>query len=198
MTTRLCLALFLAILLVGCDKFTLQRATPEKSASGWKDIDDEGLNRYQLSATSDGKMFRLDRQTGQTSLVTEKGLSTLPDDRRIQLKVGAIYELEDGKLSALYEGNLKFTTDTRRIADALIKKVYADKKPPPHKDKPTGIDWNNPLLKDHKPRAEDSSKKFVRDCEGRLILAPPPGYVLECNDPVDKGRKPRAEDSFKK
>jgi hypothetical protein len=148
-------ALLIAMSLVGCDKLPTQSPAP-----GWSVVklsDEEGTNRYQLHATADGKMYRLDTRTGQTSLVTEKGLTTLPDDRRIQLKVGAIYNLEDGKLSALYEGSLKFTTDTRRIADALVEK-YGDKKSPPGKDKPG----------------------FIRDCEGRSIPPPPPGFVLDC------------------
>ena len=59
------------------------------------------------------------------SLVTDKGVTALPDNRRIQLRVGELYTLETGQ-SALYEGNQKFNSDTRRIADVLVEK-YSDK-----------------------------------------------------------------------
>ena len=49
-------------------------------------------------------MFRLDTQTGQLSSVTDKGVTVLPDERTIQLQVGGIYTLENGR-AAVYEGN---------------------------------------------------------------------------------------------
>ena len=77
--------------LAGCDKSS-------ETADG---------QRYQLHTTADGKAFRIDTQTGQISLVTDKGITALPDDRKVQLKIGEIYTLENGK-SAIYEGSEKF------------------------------------------------------------------------------------------
>lgn len=130
MTIRLCFALFLAILLVGCEKWTTSEGrSVQKPALGWSVVsrsEGEGSHRYQLHATPDGKTFRLDTQTGQTSLVTDKGVTGLPDDRRIQLRVGEIYKLENGK-SAIYEGNEKLSSDTQRVADALVKKYSLER-----------------------------------------------------------------------
>ena len=130
MAIRLCFALFLAILLVGCGKLPAEKSIDYSHL--WKAKTSSDSTRYQLNATSDGKMFRLDTQTGQTSLVTDKGLMTLPDDQSIQLKVGGIYKLETG-VSAIYEGNQKLNTDTRSVDDALIEK-WSGKKPHSGKD----------------------------------------------------------------
>lgn len=164
MTIRPCFAVLLAILLVGCDKWPTGKSQSTPSpAPGWR-VESRGEERqsstpndshpYQLHAASGGKMFRLDTQTGQTSLVTEKGLTNLPDNRRVQLRVGEIYTLENEK-SAIYEGNEKLNSDTRRIADALVEK-YLDK---------SSVD------KGSKPRAEPGA-------EGRPIPPPPPGFIL--------------------
>lgn len=136
MTMARCLPVLLILLLAGCDKLPslMQRDdAPPPGAVRLRSAGQSDSNRYQLHATPDGKTLRLDTQTGQTSLVTEKGLTTLPDDRRIQLRVGEIYTLENGK-SALYEGNQKLVTDTHRIADALVNK-YSEKS----KTDPLGI-----------------------------------------------------------
>jgi hypothetical protein len=102
-------------------------------------------------------MYRLDTRTGQTSLVTDKGLKSLADDRSIELRVGQIYKLENGK-SALYEGKEKLNSDTRRIADAVVEK-YSDK---------------SNASEDRKPRAEVP----VRDNKGQSTPPPPPGFVI--------------------
>lgn len=131
-TVQLFSVLFLAMLLSGCDKLTAKftTQTPEPGWSVVKLSGEEGANRYQLHATSDAKMYRLDTRTGQISLVTDKGITNLPDSRRIQLRVGEIYTLENGK-SVLYEGDQKMTTDTRRIADVLVNKYAKDDKSDP-------------------------------------------------------------------
>jgi hypothetical protein len=115
MAIRAWLGLLLTIFLVGCNWKGILEPVPNDSG------------RYQLHAMADGKTLRLDTQTGRVSLVTDKGLRLLPDDRKIQLEVGAIYTLENGK-SALYQGNQKLEVDTRIIADSLVEK-YSDGMP---------------------------------------------------------------------
>jgi hypothetical protein len=136
--------------LVGCDNNPLLKG----KGGAISPPSMNSFQQYQLYGTADGKLFRLDTQTGHTSLVTDKGLKTLSDDRSIQLRVGQVYTLENGK-AAIYEGNEKLNSDTRRIADTLVEK-YTERSD------------------------TDKSRGNVLDCEGRSIPAPPPGFVLDC------------------
>lgn len=127
MTTRSCLLLLVILVFAGCDKWPAgeSRSSPQ-SAPGWsiREVsrsEAKDSQRYQIHTAPDGRTFRLDTQTGQLSVVTDKGVKVLPDDRNNQLRVGEIYTLENGK-SAVYEGNEKLNSDTRRIADTLVKK----------------------------------------------------------------------------
>jgi len=77
--------------------------------------------QYKTHSLSEGKALRMNVETGQISLVTDSGIKFLPDDRRVKLIVGKIYYLEDGT-DALYQGNMKFTTDKEEIMNVILGK----------------------------------------------------------------------------
>ena len=77
--------------------------------------------QYKTHSLSEGNALRMNVETGQISLVTHSGIKFLPDDRKVKLIVGKIYYLEDGT-DALYQGNMKFTTDNEEIINVLIDK----------------------------------------------------------------------------
>lgn len=83
------------------------------------------FEKFKLVVTPDGKALRLDSQTGEVALITDKGVRTLPTNERIRLEVGQLYVSETGELFA-YEGKLKFGSAT----EALLKKYGTDKKAP--------------------------------------------------------------------
>lgn len=62
---------------------------------------------FRLIVTQDGRTFRLDTQTGDVVLVTDKGLSKLSFSEIPKLQIGHIYALENGDL-VKYQGNQKF------------------------------------------------------------------------------------------
>jgi hypothetical protein len=84
------------------------------------------FERFKLIVIPDGRVLRIDSQTGSVASVTDKGLTTLPVNDQIQLKVGQLYVLETGE-STVYQGNKKFGSVTD-AADALVKKYAGDKK----------------------------------------------------------------------
>ncbi len=59
--------------------------------------------RYQLLATSDGKVYRLDSKTGAVDYVTPDGTYSLSEGTP-KLKQGQYFQLEDGKFLK-YVGN---------------------------------------------------------------------------------------------
>lgn len=72
---------------------------------------------FQIVPMGNGNAYRLNSQSGEVALITEKGVTTLPNNSRTQLHVGDIYILEDGKEVA-YQGNQRFDS----AIDALLKK----------------------------------------------------------------------------
>ena len=66
---------------------------------------------YQLVTAQDGKLFRLNNQTGETYLVTDRGLVQLTDEWPM-LRVGEYYQMADAKtdekfLRYLGDGNFE-------------------------------------------------------------------------------------------
>ena len=69
--------------------------------------DNKTAERFRLVVTQDGRTLRLDTQSGEVALVTDKGLTMLSLNGEIKLEVGHIYTLENGEL-VKYQGNQKF------------------------------------------------------------------------------------------
>jgi hypothetical protein len=67
-------------------------------------------NTYQIYEAKDGKIFRLNQQTGELHLIEGGSLVSL-SEKTVVLKVGGYYEMEDGNKEAKflkYLGNGKF------------------------------------------------------------------------------------------
>jgi len=78
-------------------------------------------NVYQIHETKDGKILRLNKQTGALYLVEGDSLVSLYD-KTVVLKIGSYYEMEDGKKEARYLkylGNGKF--EKSKVAILSIK-----------------------------------------------------------------------------
>jgi hypothetical protein len=58
-------------------------------------------NVYQIYEAKDGRVLRLNLQTGDVHLVAKEGLVSLSDKSQI-LKVGSYYEMDDGPKEAKY------------------------------------------------------------------------------------------------
>lgn len=65
-----------------------------------------GLQRYQLLASPDGKVYRLDAKTGAVQYVAPDGTFSLSEGTP-KLKQGQYFQLEDGKFLK-YIGNGQF------------------------------------------------------------------------------------------
>lgn len=75
---------------------------------------------YQLITAQDGKLFRLNSQTGETYLVTDSGLVQLTD-KWPMLQVGEYYQMADAKTDEKF---LKYLGDGRfEKGKWAIKKV---------------------------------------------------------------------------
>jgi hypothetical protein len=65
-----------------------------------------GMQRYQLLASPDGQVYRLDAKTGAVDYVTPDGMFSL-SEATPKLKQGQYFQLEDGKFLK-YIGNGQF------------------------------------------------------------------------------------------
>lgn len=87
MLKRSLLASLLVTLIAGCDQYATS-------------------HNYQLLATPDGKVYRLDEKTGVINYVSTDGIFTLSEGIP-KLKQGQYFQLEDGKFLK-YLGNGQF------------------------------------------------------------------------------------------
>ena len=76
-------------------------------------------NRYQLVASSDGHVYRLDRKNGDISIVDQNTIRKISDSDEVNLVVGLFYKTEGGKIMK-YVGNGKF--EAAMTAEEYIKK----------------------------------------------------------------------------
>jgi hypothetical protein len=122
---RLTIGVLAVVMLMACDS----KATSQAPSKGWgvatvvpssqtTPVSSVGAGElFKIIAMPDGNAYRLNSQTGEIALVTEKGLTTLPINARTQLSIGGIYILENGQEVA-YTGDQKFGS----AVDALVKK----------------------------------------------------------------------------
>jgi hypothetical protein len=83
-------------------------------------------DRYQLVASSDGKVYRLDKKTGEVSTIDGNSIRSIGNSDQTNLVVGMFYKTEEGKLMR-YAGKGNF--EPSMTAEEFLKK---------HKD-PLGI-----------------------------------------------------------
>jgi hypothetical protein len=73
-----CFGLMLAILLVGCDQPL-------------------GVEKYGLTASADGSVYRLNAETGEIHKIHGSQLVLISETNRIEMTLGDIYVFEDGR-----------------------------------------------------------------------------------------------------
>ena len=71
-----------------------------------KHNDTSPFDRYQIAISSDGKVYRLDKKTGET-VVIENGVYKPIQETPLSLRVNSMYTTEEGKM-VRYVGRGKF------------------------------------------------------------------------------------------
>lgn len=56
--------------------------------------------RFELICSTDGRVYRLDKKTGEVSLVTPEGMKTIPDANNAERKARLIQELNEASTGA--------------------------------------------------------------------------------------------------
>jgi len=62
---------------------------------------------FELRHASDGQVYRMDRRTGRTVVLTGGVFKDIPEPGMTQLVIGRVYRAEDGKGSYRYNGQGK-------------------------------------------------------------------------------------------
>lgn len=103
------------LLLQGCDK---------------TDITPGFTPKYQIIATVEGEVYRLNSKSGAVFVVANGQMKKIPENEVTNLVVGGIYETENGvfhKYLGAGEFEVSEVVDVEVMADEILKEIFPDR-----------------------------------------------------------------------